>query len=78
MNIGNNKFSVKSVVKQEKEDKEDKKEIKVTPKILEGENDIIVGNTSNIQTHVANSCMPLPGDEIIGFITRGSGISIHR
>ena len=78
LNIGNNKFSVKSVVKQEKEDKEDKKEIKVTPKILEGENDIIVGNTSNIQTHVANCCMPLPGDEIIGFITRGSGISIHR
>ncbi len=78
LNIGNNKFSVKSVVKHEKEDKEDKKEIKVTPKILEGENDIIVGNTSNIQTHVANCCMPLPGDEIIGFITRGSGISIHR
>ena len=78
LNIGNNKFSVKSVVKHEKEDKEDKKEIKVIPKILEGENDIIVGNTSNIQTHVANCCMPLPGDEIIGFITRGSGISIHR
>ena len=78
LNIGNNKFSVKSVVKHEKEAKDDKKEIKVTPKILEGENDIIVGNTSNIQTHVANCCMPLPGDEIIGFITRGSGISIHR
>lgn len=77
LNIGNNKLSVKSVVKNNNEEVTDnKKEIKV--KILDTDNDIIVGNTKNIQTHIANCCLPIPGDEIIGFITKGSGISIHR
>lgn len=77
LNIGNNKFSVKSVVKnQDEESNEQKKEIKV--KVLDTDNDIIVGNTKNIQTHIANCCLPIPGDDIIGFITKGSGISIHR
>ena len=32
----------------------------------------------NLLTRVAACCHPLPGDEIMGFITRGHGISIHR
>lgn len=77
LNIGNNKFSVKSVVKnKDEESNEQKKVIKV--KVLDTDNDIIVGNTKNIQTHIANCCLPIPGDDIIGFITKGSGISIHR
>jgi len=27
---------------------------------------------------MANCCKPVPGDEIIGFITRGHGVSVHR
>lgn len=76
LNIGNNKFSVKSVVKNKEEVNEQKKEVKI--KVLDTDNDIVVGNTKNIQTHIANCCLPIPGDEIIGFITKGSGISIHR
>ena len=77
LNIGNNKFSVKSVVKnKDEESNEQKKEIKV--KVLDTDNDINVGNTKNIQNHIANSRHPIPGDDIIGFITKGSGISIHR
>ena len=77
LNIGNNKFSVKSIVKnKDEESQEQKKEVKL--KILDTDNDIIVGNTKNIQTHIANCCLPIPGDDIIGFITKGSGISIHR
>ena len=77
LNIGNNKFSVKSVVKnKDEESQEQKKEVKL--KVLDTDNDIVVGNTKNIQTHIANCCLPIPGDDIIGFITKGSGISIHR
>ena len=77
LNIGNNKFSVKSIVKnKDEESQEQKKEVKL--KVLDTDNDIVVGNTKNIQTHIANCCLPIPGDDIIGFITKGSGISIHR
>ena len=41
-------------------------------------NDIVVGDTKNIETHIANCCLPVPGDEIVGYITKSSGIRIHR
>ncbi len=45
-----------------------------------GENSggISVNGTSGLSVHYAKCCSPVPGDEIIGFITRGRGITIHR
>ncbi|MGE5139405.1 MAG: RelA/SpoT family protein [Rudaea sp.] len=37
-----------------------------------------VGGVGNLLTRLAHCCNPLPGDEIVGFITRGRGITIHR
>ncbi|AJI94495.1 GTP diphosphokinase [Yersinia ruckeri] len=39
---------------------------------------IVVEGVGNLMHHIARCCQPIPGDEIIGFITQGRGISIHR
>ncbi len=39
---------------------------------------VLVGGSDNIMIRYAPCCNPVPGDEIIGFITRGRGISVHR
>lgn len=40
--------------------------------------EIEVKGFSNLLTKIARCCNPLPGDEIIGYISRGNGITIHR
>ena len=32
----------------------------------------------DIAVHFSKCCSPIPGDEIVGFVTRGRGVSIHR
>lgn len=39
---------------------------------------IVVDGVGNMMTHIAKCCQPIPGDEIVGFITQGRGISIHK
>ncbi len=39
---------------------------------------VIVEGLDNCQVKFARCCTPLPGDEIVGFITRGYGVSIHK
>jgi RelA/SpoT family (p)ppGpp synthetase len=40
--------------------------------------DVIVQGVGNLLSHMAGCCHPLPGDAIIGYITQGRGIAIHR
>ncbi len=39
---------------------------------------IIVKGVDDVAVRLSKCCNPVPGDEIIGFVTRGRGISIHR
>lgn len=39
---------------------------------------VIVEGIDSMMVNVAGCCMPVNGDEIVGFITRGSGIKVHR
>ncbi|WP_126454385.1 RelA/SpoT family protein [Sulfuriflexus mobilis] len=41
-------------------------------------NAVNVSGVGNLLTSIAPCCEPVPGDEIIGFITRGKGVSVHR
>jgi len=44
-----------------------------------GENQSVnVSGVGNLLTKIAPCCEPAPGDEIIGFITRGKGVSVHK
>jgi len=40
--------------------------------------EITVRGTGGLLTHLARCCNPLPGDEIVGYITRGRGVTVHR
>ncbi len=48
----------------------------VTP--AKSSNGVIVEGIDNCPVKFAQCCNPLPGDEIIGFITRGHGVSVHK
>lgn len=39
---------------------------------------VVVEGVGNLMHHIARCCQPIPGDNIVGFITQGRGISIHR
>ena len=40
--------------------------------------DITVLGVDNLKTSMANCCRPVPGEPIIGFITQGRGVTVHR
>ena len=77
LNIGNGHTSSNSVIniiyKQE-----DKNPVKKPVVIKDESNDIIVSGIDKVKVNLANCCNPVYGDEIIGYITKGNGISIHR
>ncbi|MCL2731166.1 MAG: RelA/SpoT family protein [Actinomycetia bacterium] len=39
---------------------------------------VIVKGTSDVWVKLSRCCTPVPGDPIIGFVTRGNGVSVHR
>lgn len=39
---------------------------------------VLVRGADDVLVKLARCCTPVPGDEIVGFVTRGSGVSVHR
>lgn len=45
---------------------------------VRSKNGIVVKGVTDVSVRFSKCCSPVPGDEIVGFVTRGRGISIHR
>lgn len=83
ISVGNGKFTPASVLRLLKKEEKESKDI--TTKInsatrdnIVSKNDILVEGIGEIKVSISNCCKPIPGDNIIGYITKGSGITVHR
>ena len=43
-----------------------------------GTDEVRIRGVANLLTSISNCCKPVPGDDIVGFITRGQGVAVHR
>ena len=48
------------------------------PVAMKSKSGIVVRGIADVSVRFSKCCSPVPGDEIVGFVTRGRGISIHR
>ena len=48
------------------------------PAAVKSKSGIVVAGIDDVSVRFSKCCSPVPGDEIIGFVTRGRGVSIHR
>src|SRR6056297_2397429 len=78
--IGYNNISVKQVINKLdiKEEEISIDDLKSTPSTKSSDKGVTVKGVNNLKVRTAKCCNPVPGDDIVGYITRGRGISIHR
>lgn len=83
--IGNNQVTPGSIINIISDERETKEEIILRKKMGAEETidnrvkgDIIVSGIDDIKINVASCCKPIPGDSIVGYITKGAGITVHR
>lgn len=78
LSIGNGKATVNGVINviDKQEEVQTPKVVKVTEKNKDA--DIIVSGIDKVKVNLANCCNPVYGDPIVGYITKGNGITVHR
>ncbi len=82
VSIGYGKISAHQVVNRLVPERivktEDVEMPRVTRPLKEKDRVITIKGVDNVLYHVAKCCFPVPGDRIVGFITKGKGVTIHR
>ncbi len=74
--IGSNKYNPRYIISIiSEENSEDLATVKTIPK---NELDINVSGLNDVKVNIASCCLPIPGDNIVGYITKNNGITIHR
>ena len=48
------------------------------PQVNKSDTDFTVDGVSNILTNIAGCCKPVPGDDVIGYVSYGRGVTVHR
>ncbi|MDI9472117.1 MAG: bifunctional (p)ppGpp synthetase/guanosine-3',5'-bis(diphosphate) 3'-pyrophosphohydrolase [Bacillota bacterium] len=79
--IGYGGISLRQVIPTIREhliEKDDQLRMIRSPKASRAEGGVVVEGMDDMLVRFAKCCNPIPGDQIIGFITRGSGVTIHR
>lgn len=72
---------IKIIIKTDEKEKDLTSRINeqvVKNKVISDNNDVLVEGMSEIKATLSGCCRPIPGDNIIGYITRGFGITVHR
>ena len=84
INIGSNKLLTGSIINLIIKKEQTKEEL-VLDKIQNREfkpqntkSEIIIKGIDDIKINISSCCDPIPGDKIMGYITKGNGISVHR
>ncbi|MCE5313271.1 MAG: bifunctional (p)ppGpp synthetase/guanosine-3',5'-bis(diphosphate) 3'-pyrophosphohydrolase [Nitrospiraceae bacterium] len=80
VSVGYGKISPRQIInKLAPEKAEERPETPKRPSERKDKQSVItIKGIDNILYHVAKCCFPVPGDNIIGFITKGKGVTIHR
>ncbi len=77
--VGYGDISISQIVQKLREmDQQDKVEKKGYSISEREEKPRDIGSLGGLLHHIAKCCQPVPGEEIVGVVTRGSGIAVHR
>ena len=82
LSIGSLRFTAGYIINLTKADKHEVDDALFERKLsipkINYKSDILVEGNSDIMVNIAKCCMPIKGDQIVGFITKGQGISVHK
>ncbi len=81
--IGIGKYNPTQVIKTILNEKEDEKKIlektlKYQSPIMDATGDIIIDGMTDLKVSFGGCCTPVKGDDVVGYISKGNGITIHR